>query len=522
MTSLLEIAGVMDEVAPIGSLRELAARHRWEGATPPEHISLARLAARHDDPTTTTHHVLWYNTYVIHGFELKLCNLLILGRLLEEAGLNARDVVIELGLDPEELVDRMGIKPGAFGYTKSELESEFSDVVDNLLGLLTLGSVSLSDILGAIHARDIVRRFGLSVEDILNRTGFDPLEILVEFCDLALGFISSWLHMPALTATYYVTGEAPDRPARAKEIGTMVGAEYDVAALCEVFEPDRQDDLQAEAAASGGAVGIAKGAAADGEFASSGLMTLGFDGRLLSSKHIEFSNQGDRLRDADAWSRKGVVRSLLDLGHERRLELYSTHLFNGGGILEFDPADPNEATLAGLFPKLTPQERLAIQLQQVDEVVGYIAATHQPDHVAMLVGDFNIDANEPASYAELVKRLAGIQFVDVWPFWAQRTSNVRQLKPRGDTTHPEKACDPPNGSYCLEPAQPKETTRIDFFFVQRPSSTHAYVLDITRIRRRPFSRDPLGSSHLSDHLGLDFVLIASPRMHVPADPGGNP
>jgi hypothetical protein len=524
MISFLDIAGRMDEVAPIGSLRELAARHRWEGAAPPAEISLARLAARHLDPTTTTHQLLWYNTYLIHGFELKLCNLLILGRLLEEAGLNARDVVLELALDPGELVDRMGIAPEAFGYSQSELEKKFSDVVDDLLGLITFGTVSLSDILDAIDARDIVRRFGLSVEDILNRVGLDPLEILVEFCELALGFISSRLNMPALTATYYVTGEAPDRPARAKEIGAMVGAQYAVAALCEVFEPDRQDDVEQQAGASGRPLDVAKGAAADGEFASSGLMTLAFDGRLLSSEHIEFSNQGDRLRDADAWSRKGVLRTVLDLGHERRVELYSTHLFNGGGILEFDPADPNEATLAGLFPKLTPEERLAIQLQQVDEAVAYITATHQADHVAMLVGDFNIDANEPADYAELVKRMAGIELIDLWPFWAQRGPSLKQLKPRGDTTHPAEVCAPPEGPYCGEPAQPNnnKTERIDFIWVERPKATHSFVLDITRVRRRPFSRGGSTSSHLSDHLGLDFRLIASPRIHTPADPGWDP
>jgi hypothetical protein len=118
--------------------------------------------------------------------------------------------------------------------------------------------------------------------------------------------------------------------------------------------------------------------------------------------------------------------------------------------------------------------------------------------------------------------MADIELIDLWPFWAQRSPRLRQLKPRGDTTHPQEACDQPAGTYCGEPAQPHETERIDFVFVQRPKPSHPFVLDISRVRRRPFSRGGSASSHLSDHLGLDLRLIASPREHTPADPGWNP
>jgi hypothetical protein len=527
--SFVDIAGRMDEAATIGSLRELAARHRWLGEGPPPEISLARLAARHLHPTTSRHRLLWYNTYLIHGFELTLCNLVMLGRLLEEAGESAHDVVIDLALDPLELVDRMGVGSGAFGYTKSQLEAAFPDLVSGLLDtIISIGSggtLSLSDILDALDARDIVEKFGLSVEDILDKTGLDPLAILLEYCDLALAYLSSLPGMPQLTATWYVTGDAPDRPARAKEIGTMVGNEYHVAALCEAFEPDRQDDLQARAEASGGAVEVAKGAAADGELAGSGLMTLALGGRLVSSERMEFSDQGDRLRDADAWSRKGVLRTVLDLGDDRRVELYSTHLFNGGGILEFDPANPHEATLAAKFPKLTPDERLAIQLKQVGEAVQYVNDTHKADHVAILVGDFNIDANTPADYTKLVGVMAKANLVDLWPFWAQRTGpSMKALKPRGDTIHPEDVCIDADSDFCEEPKQPDDhkRSRIDFIWIERPKASHSFVLDIARPRRRPFARKPPVGGHLSDHLGLDFTLIASPIIHVPADPSPNP
>ena len=99
---------------------------------------------------------------------------------------------------------------------------------------------------------------------------------------------------------------------------------------------------------SGRALAVAKGTQADGDFAGSGLMTVAFDKRLVSSQRKEFGYQGDPLRDADAWSRKGMLRTVLELAPGWRVELYSTHLFNGGGILDqimhdleisVDPAD---------------------------------------------------------------------------------------------------------------------------------------------------------------------------------------
>jgi hypothetical protein len=518
----------MDPLAPIGSLRELAARHRWEMGSPPDQVSLAFLAARHEDPATTKHRMLWYNTYLIHGFELTLCNLVVLGRLAEKAGLDARQAVIDLALDPEEFVKRLKISDwdlvNGFGYTLSQFKNTFSDIVDGILSALTFGladDVSMGDILDKIGPSDIVHRFSLTPELIMDTLGLDPLAILVEFCDLALQLFSGLLNID-LTVTYFATGDAPIRPVRAKELGSLLGAGYDVAALCEVFEPERQDDVEANATAGRTGVNVAKGATASGELASSGLMTIAFDGRLVSSQHIEFTYQGDRLRDADAWSRKGAVRSVLDLGFGRRVELYSTHLFNGGGILEFDPNDPNYATLAALFPKITPEERLAIQIEQVKDVMAFIQSTHLPDHVAILVGDFNINGNHPPAFDALLQCIhnsgtAGSNLIDLWPFWVQRGGKpMRSLKPRGDTTHPETCCETPTSDYCAEPNEPGTTSRIDFIFIERPKPEHPFVLDITRVRRRPFSRgvgaDP---AHLSDHLGLDFKLIASPKTHIP-------
>jgi hypothetical protein len=521
MISFLEITGKMDAVAPIGSLRELAARHRWEGAAPPAEISLARLAARHLDPATTTHRLLWYNTYLIHGFEVKLCNAVILARLVEKAGLDPRKLVLDLALDPLEVVERLDITDSqlvkGLGISLDQLKDKFESVVNDIVEFLTFGTVSVSDILDKISPRDIVERFSPSVEDLLDKLGIDPIEILFHFCELALAFIAKQLKIPSLTSSFYTTGDAPGRPERAKEIGSMLGAQYDVAALCEVFEPDRQDDVQKQAGASGRALGVAKGTQAEGDLAGSGLMSVAFEGRLVSSQRKEFGYQGDPLRDADAWSRKGMVRIVLDLGHGWRVELYSTHLFNGGGILEFDPADPYEVTAAAFFPELTPAQRLEIQLQQVDELVGYIKDTHQADHVAMLVGDFNINANDPAQYAELMKRVSSVELVDLWPYWHQHAGpSLKKPKPRGDSTHPESVCDTAVAAYCAEPNQPDTSERIDFIFVQRPKAEHPFVLDMTRVRRRPFSRGGSASSHLSDHLGLDIKLIASPKTHIPA------
>ena len=55
--------------------------------------------------------------------------------------------------------------------------------------------------------------------------------------------------------------------------------------------------------------------------------------------------------------------------------------------------------------------------------------------------------------------------------------------------------------------------RYDFTFVERPTPSHRYNLEVSRVLRRPFPRQTAteGEAFLSDHLGLELMLIASLR-----------
>ena len=70
--------------------------------------------------------------------------------------------------------------------------------------------------------------------------------------------------------------------------------------------------------------------------------------------------------------------------------------------------------------------------------------------------------------------------------------------------------------------QPADRGRIDYIFVERPRAEHSFNLDLARVRRRTFGRSDVRVAaqpeendreyYLSDHLGLDTVLIASARI----------
>src|SRR4030095_3655221 len=145
--SILAISRWMDPVTAPQSVRELARRHRWLTGLPPDPLSLLSICLRHHHPQASIHHVLWYNTFLLQGFELSLCNLLILGRILEKMRLDPRVVVGLIGVTPAEIVDTLKSSKhqlvDGLGITLDELKSTFGDVVDGLLNVLSFGTVDI-------------------------------------------------------------------------------------------------------------------------------------------------------------------------------------------------------------------------------------------------------------------------------------------------------------------------------------------------------------------------------------------
>jgi hypothetical protein len=95
---------------------------------------------------------------------------------------------------------------------------------------------------------------------------------------------------------------------------------------------------------------VKRSAAPTVDINSSGLLTL-VDGLPTGgSDRVVYGEQGDIFRDADAWSNKGVLLLYIDTGFRHAdgtpvyIELYSTHLFSGGELL-WDPDDATRAKI---------------------------------------------------------------------------------------------------------------------------------------------------------------------------------
>jgi endonuclease/exonuclease/phosphatase family metal-dependent hydrolase len=515
--SLAEIGRIMDQVGPPPSLRELAGRHRWPNGLPPV-ISLRYLDLRHSHPATTLHRMLALNTYLIHGMQLSLCNAIHIGRILAELGPTVTSGVLGYIL-PEEIIDKwnIGTKQLAtvFGLATKALTDAFPSIATSFTKEVTkwlpwpvgeiietvtkpLSEVTFDDMVGKISPGELAKVFEMRPDEIVAKIGLDAGEVAAAFCDRWIGYLSDATGYP-LDFTIDIKGGAPDRTARAKKIGAMLARDYDLTGLCEVFEPDKADDLLDAAGATGRTVAGHPGAAADGELAGSGLLTVTFDGR--SSEGTEqtqtFSAQGKRLRDADAWSRKGVLLTKVDIGLAT-IDLYIVHLFEGGDVVD-----------------VSDEDKFAIQLSQINDVVDFITETHQPDRIAVLMGDMNVDAGPP-EYAMMMERLATLGLVDLWPFWSQLPDHPAPPLPRGATNDPD-ICEGVSATqpFCIEPGK-DAGRRIDYVFIERPREHHPFTIDCTRPRRRTDLDASVSDGRLADHLGLDVGLIVAPIVHLPA------
>jgi len=323
-------------------------------------------------------------------------------------------------------------------------------------------------------------------------------------------------------------GGAPARPERARDMGAQFANDgYGLLALCEVW----QDDLRDLVLHGWPSYWIAEGPRASGDSLdkNSGLIAISVNHPITYQASYAFREKGDRTRDADAWSTKGVLLTRIDLGFGC-IDLYSTHLFAGGGLI----GNPSVEEIA------------CIQRKQLNEFISFYQMTHNAalQNVAIVTGDFNVNGRtgqdcflfDALSIACNVEDVWRIQWGDVATGGYSSTGNYGGYT-NTDHEHDDGAeislrmpqagpPDPRDARFCLEPtphtipvsiggnivAIEKLEKRIDYIFVERPTPYHTFNLDVTRIRRRSFRRaaSSEGMEYLSDHLGLDVTLIASP------------
>jgi len=184
-------------------------------------------------------------------------------------------------------------------------------------------------------------------------------------------------------------------------------------------------------------------------------------------------------------------------------------------------------------------------LDHIEEIVSAVQAHSVPSNPTMLVGDLNID-DSTDKFATMLTRLGSVGLQDAWFSYGgiegpteigpNTLVDVDDLKGCHDHTT-DDACD----DYAVDDAEKTtrggryshtdEANRIDFVFVESPHRRHGINLDISRIRRRAFPRTQTGFGpgdeegfdfdgrdfmhYLSDHMGLSFRTVVSPKRNVP-------
>lgn len=316
----------------------------------------------------------------------------------------------------------------------------------------------------------------------------------------------------------------PALDARASELPEVL-CHYDICCLCEVFTADTKRRIIDGLNSKGQGHWRAKAGPnedASWTLAGSGLYFAARDRPIAQTECTVFGNLGEKLRDSDAWSRKGAMLNTIDLGFGK-LELFQTHLFFGGGLPT--AADP------------LPEQRRQVQRAELDELARFYEKHHDPANVAIVVGDFNLDGTDPVSYSLIHRLMNRLRLHDLWAWdvyghrpytgltnrftdgpeerW-QRTFE-EQCSPRSDSGNFQPNAADPTAVHCEDGpavARPYEGVgRFDYILVERPNPAHRYTLETSRPLRRPFRRrkPSEGESFLSDHMGLDLTLYCRPR-----------
>jgi endonuclease/exonuclease/phosphatase family metal-dependent hydrolase len=329
---------------------------------------------------------------------------------------------------------------------------------------------------------------------------------LVDPVEVRIAFWNTWLLAPRL----WPTGPrlpgmdgwfAPEVEARAPLVARAVAGRFDVVALAECFERSEQDAVARGWPGSTFVSGPARhGARRQG----SGLATLaGPDVTVVRTAKHAYRSGGD-LRDSDTFATKGALFVAVRVADGLPpVEVVSTHLFAGGDLFPVPGADD-------------ASRHHAARMRQVDELVAFVDAHHDPASPLLVVGDFNVPAHDPdpvlpepqARYRDLAERLAGIGLVDVWaghgsgPGHTCTFTDAADLP--ADPDEPDRVADDADGDPATAPGE-----RIDYLWLASPPGLG---VDVERPRRWSFTGrgvtgGPAGS--LSDHLALSVTLRLS-------------
>src|SRR6185437_10058095 len=109
--------------------------------------------------------------------------------------------------------------------------------------------------------------------------------------------------------------------------------------------------------------------------------------------------------DSDFYAHKGVMLTEIITPHGT-VEVYSTHLFFGGGVPAGIKAAINAVTpFEAHISESDADERFATQLNEVNELIAFFHDLHHDENVAIICGDFNIDGSDPNKFGRLKSKL---------------------------------------------------------------------------------------------------------------------
>lgn len=356
----------------------------------------------------------------------------------------------------------------------------------------------------------------IAIAEILRLAGYTPSKVVEKITGIDLnGFRIK--PKPALEA-------------RASELPRVL-ATYDICCLCEVMtQESRERILQGLQSLGGQQWQQAAGPDDSGAWtlAGSGLYFLTKNRPIIKSERIIYSQRGEKRRDTDAWANKGAMLNVIDLGFGQ-LEVFQTHFYYGGDLPEVRVPGVD----IPIIYEPTADERMQVRRDELRELAGFYHQHHQPQNVAIITGDFNMSGANIRDYADIRHTMDGLNMRDLWTWdvynyspskgytcrftdgdpsqWHRDFSHVCTLVPGQPNGHD------PLANYCEDlssEATPRSGVgRYDYIFVENPTQSHAYTLEVSRMARRPFPRirESDSESYLSDHLGLDIVLYISPR-----------
>lgn len=383
-------------------------------------------------------------------------------------------------------------------YLLPGLQIPFGRWVDDAIGwdaLAWFGIPFGSALLGMLG---LTTPANIAIGAALKLAGFTPSKVIKRITGIDLNGIK--------------IAAKPARDERAVELGAVLAA-YDVCCLSEVFTDDSRARILA--GLEGAALTATTGPGESGAWtlAGSGLFFLVKNRRLTRTEEMIFADRGERRRDSDAWSNKGVLLNVIDLG-VGQLELFQTHLYYGGGI--------------PLMSEPSEDDRIKVWRAELAQLAEFYRRHHRPQNVAMITGDFNMSGANMHHYAEMRRVMDGLNLHDLWAWdiygrhpseghtcrftdgdqksWV-RDFNAVCAPP--DATRPPPYCD----DYQSHPAPPRGVGRYDYVFAERPTAAHRCTLEVSRLLRRTFPRHRTtdGEGFLSDHLGLDLTLWLGPR-----------